>query len=694
MKHCTNKEIYSHIQVEMMYYRYKALLLRARYSWCLACVCIMLCSLAGAQQLPEYTGTEHSGYLYQTPYDTAGVKRHIRSGIALLLTMPDSAISHLTSALEQSKQIGYTYGMAVSLAKLGDIRINMGQYDHALLYLREALLYAPQSAKGLQELSVIYNNIGRALVYKGAYEQGLHYLYNAEKIAKKYPSRYNRVNLGGTYNNIGMALSHLEGDEDKNPKALYYLDQGEQIARSENNHNLTATILANKGVIYLQQKNWHKSREYFNAALKIAQEHDLRKIQYGLLNNLGDLFLSQEMPGKALPYLQEALSIEGSINPYYNVATLASLGQVYYQMKDYTRAEEILHQALEKAETFRLSTNLINLHMMLAELYGQTGDFTNAYQHQKLYTQLKDSLGSQQVKTNIYQLDLKYRTTQKDKELLEKELMITRQENRLEKKNLWIAVAATGIVVLSILLVALIRNNRNRQKLQVEKIRALQREQEISQLKAIMLGEEKERTRLARELHDGIGSQLAAIKMNFTAVAKDYPVLAEIGPLHEIMDMIGNTATDVRNTAHNLMPDVLTRYGLSNALMLYCEQINKSGQLRTDLQMYGNINELNESFTLLLYRIIQEMTQNIIKHAEADHAVIQIRKQDQQLNIVVEDNGKGFRTAATANGLGLQQLAARIESVQGEMLIDSTEGSGTVIYIELNCSLFEKSMIA
>ncbi len=674
------------------YYTYHENQFRTLYSWWLVCIFMALCIPVRGQQNPEYRKADQRDYSYQTPYDTAEVRRNIRTGISLLITAPDSAVFYLNNALEQSKRIGYTYGITLSLAKLGDLRINMGHYDHALVYLREALLYAPQSAKGLQELSVIYNDIGRTLVYKGAYEQGLHYLYHAEKIAKKYPSRYNRINLGGTYNNIGMALSHLEREEGSNSKALYYLDLGEKISRSENSHNLTATILGNKGVIYLQHKDWERSRSCFNAALKIARKHNLLKIQYGVLNNLGDIFISQDMPEKSLPYLQEALSIEGSINPYYRVTTLSSLGQAYYQMKDYPHAEEILQQALTNARSFNLNTNIITLHRILANLYEHTGNFANAYHHHKLYTQLKDSLGSQQVKTNIYQLDLKYRTTQKDKEILEKKLMITRQENRIEKKNIWIAVTATGVIVLSILLITLIRNNRNRQNLQVEKIRALQREQEISQLKAIMLGEEKERTRLARELHDGIGSQLAAIKMNFTAVTKDYPVLMEIGPLQEIMDMIGNTATDVRNTAHNLMPDVLTRYGLSNALMLYCEQINKSGQLRTDLQMYGNINELSESFTLLLYRIIQEMIQNIIKHAQADHAVIQIRKQDQRLNIVVEDNGIGFRSTETANGLGLRQLASRIESVQGEMLIDSAEGSGTVIYIELNCSLFEKNI--
>ncbi len=646
-------------------------------------ICISMGSLA-----QSWTELEKIQY----PYDTSEINRAIRRGVTISYTKPDSAYLYLSTALDQSKSLGYTYGIALALSKLGDLRINNGKYLEALNYLREALLYAPQSAEGLQELASIYNDIGRALVYKGAYEQSLNYLFQAEQLAKKYPDPNNKVSLGGTYNNIGMALGYLEPEQQDSSKALYYLDLAEKIARAENDYNLTATVLANKGVIYKQQKDWQKSLELYNAGLKIAREHNFRRIQHGLLNNLGDIYLSFGKPEQALPYLQEALAIQGNINPYYQVTALASLGQAHFQLKDYNKAEKILNQALSNAESFQLSHNIINIHQLLAKLYEAIGKIDNAYHHHKNYTYLKDSLSNEQVKTNMYQLDLKYRITQKDKELLEKQLMITRQESRIQKNNILIAGAVTGIVILSILLASLIRSYRNKQRLQAEKIRTLQKEQEISQLKAIMHGEEKERARLARELHDGIGSQLAAIKMNFRAVTKDYPGLEEIKPLVDIIDMIGNTANDVRSTAHNLMPDVLTRYGLSNALMLYCEQINKSGQLQTDLHLYGEIDELNDSFTLLLYRIVQELIQNIIKHAEANHAIIQIRKQDQQLRIVVEDNGKGFSASGTPSGTGLRQLAARIESVQGEMLIDSTEGKGTVIYIELNCSLFEKNI--
>ena len=644
-------------------------------------------------QPPQPAFSEKKGYYYPG-HDTAEVLSIIKAGKQLVAKTPDSAVHLFRQALALSHESGFSYGTALALSQMANVFINLGQYDQATVSLREAVMYAQMSAQGRTELSSIYNDIARILIYRGKYQQAVVYLYQAVAIAEQQHQRNSRVSLGGIYNNLGMAMSHLEleGSAD-HQKILYYLERAEKAALAEKDSNLLATALANKGLIYLSMKAWDQSRAYFDQALRITREKNLMRIQLGILNNLGDLYIARDSPQRALPFLHEALAVKGSINPYYRISAMTSLAKAYLKMKQYDEAERILSEALSMAETAKLSNNVVSLHRMLAELYAATGKYQQAFRHHEAFAGLRDSISNQEVRMNVYELEVRYRSAEKDKELLQKELLISRQSNYLQRKNTWIAVSVTGVVVLALILITLYRSNLHKQRLQAEKIRSLQQEQVISQLKAMMKGEEKERARLAGELHDGIGSQLAAITINFAALKKDHPELNQVPALDDILEMIHQTASDVRKTAHNLMPDILSRYGLYQALLLYCGQVNKSGQIQIDLQVYGDISQLDQSFAVLVLRIVQELIQNTIKHARADHVVVQIRKEGQQLNIVVEDNGIGFETDKATNGLGLRQLADRVRELHGEMLIDSSKGMGTVVYIELDCSLFEKNSL-
>jgi signal transduction histidine kinase len=146
--------------------------------------------------------------------------------------------------------------------------------------------------------------------------------------------------------------------------------------------------------------------------------------------------------------------------------------------------------------------------------------------------------------------------------------------------------------------------------------------------------------------------------------------------------MVQDTATEVRKTAHNLMPDVLIQYSLTEALVMHCDNINTAGGLAIDIQCQGDLSHLNKSIELILYRITQELIQNVIKHAHATYAAVLIRHQDEKLSITVEDNGTGFDTEQPNKGFGLQNLKYRIQALQGHLSIMSAKGRNTTVYIE------------
>ncbi len=208
--------------------------------------------------------------------------------------------------------------------------------------------------------------------------------------------------------------------------------------------------------------------------------------------------------------------------------------------------------------------------------------------------------------------------------------------------------------MLAVLLFLLYRNNQHRRRLQEEQLQLLGKEQEVLQLKALMQGEEQERARFARELHDGFVSQLSAIKMNFSAL--DITRMTEEQQQDHIAEL-EETIAELRKTAHNLMPEILLNAGLCEAVQRYCDRINQAHTLFVDFRVYGYLPALEPGFELPLYRMIQEAVQNIIKHSGATDALVQFNYDNRVLGITIEDNGCGLEPGAeAAQGTGLQRF--------------------------------------
>jgi signal transduction histidine kinase len=185
---------------------------------------------------------------------------------------------------------------------------------------------------------------------------------------------------------------------------------------------------------------------------------------------------------------------------------------------------------------------------------------------------------------------------------------------------------------------------------------------------------------------------LAAVNINIGTVQKRNSSLPEMKELDKIVLMLQDTAAEVRKTAHNLMPDVLSRHTLPEALRSYCEQINIGAKSQIDLQFYGQLDNLDKPVALSIYRIMQELIHNVIKHAQATHAAIQIRQHAEKLYITVEDNGIGFKQDENTQGIGLRNLKKRIETLDGQITIESEKQMGTIVHIEFSLPKLKKAL--
>jgi len=219
-----------------------------------------------------------------------------------------------------------------------------------------------------------------------------------------------------------------------------------------------------------------------------------------------------------------------------------------------------------------------------------------------------------------------------------------------------------------------------------QKFYSLQQRREIERLKATIEGEEKERNRIARDLHDGIGGLIAAVQINVRALGKEIHSLQNSDMYHDTNDILEEASTELRKTAHNMLPSVLLHQSLEEAINDFCRYVRQDKRLDIDAQTHGDMNLLPDSYKITIYRIIQELIHNIVKHAHASQVLVQLVLEHPLLSITIEDDGIGFelKDGGCDKGIGLTNIRTRVENMQGAFSIDTAPGKGCSVYIELD----------
>lgn len=618
------------------------------------------------------------------PADTTYIKKLINAGIKVRWVNPDSSMTLLQKAETLSMQIHYTNGIAKSLMNMGITAMSQDNYKQSYIYYQQAYPYCKLSTNKTY-LTTLYINIGTTYFYQGMYDKAA----EVEYFTLQYLKQQNIVDANHAIIYANIAAVMLTSDQYQ--KALDYTREGEAMARKYKLYNPLTYILNNKGTAYQRLHQPQKAYQNFSEALEIARRYGLKEEEQAQLNSLGDLMLEANQPEKALTYFEQSLRVSDSTNPFFgSIQPNYHIGLVQLKLKNYSDAEKALLKAENRLRQSGIHDNEADIYKAVAELYEQTGRYKEALEKYHTYTRLNDSLLSKDKMKAIAQIEMKYSSAQKDKTLAEKELLISTQQNELQQKNVWIAIAAGSIVLLFLFIIGIYRNYHNKQKIQSDRIHILQQQREILQLKSIMHGEEQERTRLARELHDGIGGMLAAVRMHLS-ITQNRVADGKNVDTAPILHMIDDTISEVRKTAHNLMPDVLLRHGLIQSLRIYCATISSGTGLHVDLQVHNEISDFDTSVALHIYRIVQELIQNIIKHAQATEVIIQIRQLEDLLVIMVEDNGTGFDKEEAAGGIGMKNLQSRVQTLQGVFSVESEKDHGTTTYIEFNLHELSKT---
>lgn len=549
-------------------------------------------------------------------------KAFIRLGIAYDVSGNyDSSVYYYQQALKKytsPKGIGSAYN------NLGLIEWKHSNLKEAITYFYKALPYFQQLDDKIY-LANLYNNIGLIFQETNDKRKALSFLFKSVTI---YQSLDDLENIGATYTNISKAYSSLQ----KNDSSLYYIKQSID-------YNTKANNIYGLSIAYINLANILTSNAYkrYDEALSYYRK---------------SLILKKEMNEE-----------EGIVIIYSDISNIYRLKQQNDSFLFYTN----------KALTLSKKNNFLgrqkNLYQSLAQFYTTQKNADSVFAYLSLFNILKDSIYNQEFRNSFADAETKYQTK-------EKELTIELQENQLSKKNYYIIALIFSLLCIALLFMLLYNRYKAKQKnkLQTEIIH----QQDLA-TKAVLQAEEDERKRVAVDLHDSVGQILSAVKINLSAM--ETTIAPESLPKYDnIMNMVDNACKEVRVIAHNMMPNSLLKNGLVSAVKEFISQIN-SDVLKITLNTSGLNKRLENNTEMVLYRVVQESVNNVIKHAQASALEIQIIQDEEGVSLTIEDNGKGFDTTKQSEGIGLQNLRSRIAFLKGEIEIQSSPGKGALIAI-------------
>ncbi|OCA76601.1 hypothetical protein BBH99_02490 [Chryseobacterium contaminans] len=504
------------------------------------------------------------------------------------------------------------------------------------------------------------------------------------------------------------------------------LEKSIPLAKKYENSKSLGFLYTQLAVILMYNAEFKKSEEYNTKALKILEKYypNSPELFFNYLN-LSNNFCYEAKSTEAKKFLDKAETLispypNSSVNAfYYYSKTLyyittqrnseavsvidkgisyakrfnqSLLAQMFYfnkydilrKLKRYNEAKGVLEDILTEKSLALDHNNRKTIYKQLSSLHEEMGNTKEALAWEQKYSKLNDSLNTENVKLEINKIESKYNAAEKERKIATLNAEKNQKELEVNKKNsyLWgLSLILLLVVSLLIFLYIIFRKNK---KISEQKINDIRQKEELSLTKAILEGEERERERIARDLHDGLGGMLAGVKINFSTWSASHLDPENNQEFYKILGQLDNSVGELRHVARNLMPESLLNFGLETALSDLCEFYNRK-DIEIDFQAINIEKNLPLNIQLNIYRIAQELLANAIKHAEATNILLQCSQSEKDFFITIEDNGKGFKNNKEQNtkSMGLLNLKNRVDYLKGSMEINS-DHQGTTINIELN----------
>jgi two-component system, NarL family, sensor kinase len=645
------------------------------------CYIVLLYSTYSAFSKNIFSASDIKARINNSHFENSHVDFLLKIGEANISRNPDKANIVCYLALTMAERIGYQEGANQAHINLGVIAFERGNY-HAALESFNKGVEGCLSNRDYRGLANCYNNIGNIFHVQSKFIKALFYYRESLKINEKMS---NDSKVANCLVNIGSIHKSLENYK----HAEIYYAQALRINKKNNNKLGIAYCLLNMGNLRGEIKDSENALRYFNQAVRIGIEfNDLKLLSYAY-NSIGSTYVNMNLIHDAIEYYGKSLGIKlqlddksGAASTYNNIALCKIFDEEYPQAIKYAR------KALSIADEIGSIKIKRDVYQNMSRAYDSLGATADAYKYYKLFAETRDSVSSMDTRRRILDLELAYEEEKNEKEIKNLHDQYFRQALLVEiekekKQTLMILLISVTVTLLIIMKLISLRNKfKQNEILSSEALINKKR-----QLNAVVEAQDEERARFARDVHDGIGQLFSVLKLKLTNLkGNDEIKYVKASENQEILNIIDEMYSEIRNISFNIMPQVISLNGLIAGVEELIKRINSAGKVLVALKVYNMSERLPYQIELALYRIIQELFSNIIKHSSASEINIQFTRSDKFLNIMIEDNAPGFNVEEMqfSDGHGIKNINSRIEMLNATMVFDTNAGkAGTIVTIDL-----------
>ncbi len=580
------------------------------------------------------------------------------------------AMEYANKGIELSKSSGFKKGESLLLLNKGVFLNLNGENDEAAKLINQSLDiriatndYAGQgySLRALGNIEYDRNDYAKALEF---------YLAAAPKFEKVKDNK----GLSGDYIWIGNVFNEGLHQFDK---AAEYFNKSLMLAVQLKDSLLISYNYNNLGQAYYFAKNYKQALYYYRLSQNMKESLQDERGLGSAYGNISSVYFDTEQFDSALLYNNLAFAIRQKQNDKKGMATsYANVASIYLKQKNYPAALTNYEAAIKLGQEIDFKEPVIESYNGLSNYYEITGNATEALRYFKKYKAANDSVFNSDITNQLSTLQTKYETVKKQQ-------VIDEQQFELTKKQYWIYGSIGLLLLMALLGYSYYKRNKLKQekRLQVE----VMKQQDLA-TKAIISAEENERKRIAAELHDGVGQMMSAAKMNLSAIESEiiFKDQAQKISFDKVIGMVDESCKEVRSVSHQMMPNALLKSGLASAVKEFIDKID-SRIIKINLYTEGLNERLDTDVETVLYRVIQECVNNVIKHSGANNLDISLIKDADGIAATVEDNGRGFDSndKQKFEGIGLKNISSRVSFLKGTVDFDRSPGKGTLVAIHV-----------
>jgi signal transduction histidine kinase/predicted negative regulator of RcsB-dependent stress response len=635
----------------------------------------------------------------RAPDEASRVELFLRLARKLQATDSALAYSYIQQALKLEEKRDNKMGIASAHLALGEWYRTFHDTQSAEKYLtmaKDALKKDTINRESRKLLAMTRINLAMVLGDKG-YAQ-----LQVEEFLKAIPlleTLNEPAIMGGTYQNLGDIFFNKA--QYKTAITYYNKSLDTYADSSRFSEEIISRHLSLSSCMYYLDSLPQMEKHLADAKKKLDSMPGDSTIQWAsYFDYQGQLDQKHQLYLKATTMFNSGLSIARRYQDNPAICkNLYSLAKLYNRLGQYDLAMSLMNEYNTLASSMKDYPFHLHALDLMADIAYKQHDPDQGYQFLRKYINLADSEQEQQVTAKLHELETQFQTSEKERRILQLQHENERQEFALQKNRLLISLMI--VIMISLLVVAglsylFYRNGRKllaqQEQLHQFEVDRIRQEHHISLLSAMLEGQEQERTRLARDLHDGLGGLLSGIKLELSTIPTTPELDAKHTKVNNTLQRLDDAMDELRRIARSMMPEILIKYGLGEATVEYCRGLKKTGVNNIVCQVYNfHTDSMKHTRQVVLYRIMQELVNNAIKHAAASQILVLLQQTGDTIFLTVEDDGKGFDTSQgnKLKGAGLANIQARVDFLGGKMEIQSETGTGTAITIE--CSTSEKN---